>query len=151
MTGSEHDQFPTDPPTSAARIVRAWGPVVAWAALIFLLSAQPGLRVSDDPSVDQPIRHVAHVVVYAVLAMVLLRALSWGAARPWTRRHVLLAVLLAVLYGVSDEVHQTYVPQRTGHLVDVGWDLLGAVAGVLVLRLLAGRWSRRASVQAGPD
>ncbi|MGZ6131728.1 MAG: hypothetical protein ACXWLF_06875 [Myxococcaceae bacterium] len=26
-------------------------------------------------------------------------------------------------------MHQTYVPQRTGHLVDVGWDLLGALGG----------------------
>lgn len=151
MTGSEHGQFPTDAPNSAIRIVRAWGPVVAWMALIFALSAQPGLRASNDPNVDQPIRHFAHVLVYAALAMLLLRARSPATASAWTWRRVLLAVLLAVLYGVSDEVHQTYVPQRTGHLVDVGWDLLGAVAGVLLMRFAPWRWLRRASVQARPD
>ncbi len=150
MTGSEHGQFPTQPPTSMARIVRAWGPVVVWMGLIFAFSAQPGLRVSDDPGVDGPIRHVAHVVVYAVLAMALLRALSWGAPNGWTWRHAVLAISLAVLYGVSDEVHQTYVPQRTGHLVDVGWDLLGAAAGVVTLRLVPRRWRRRGSVDVGP-
>ena len=133
-----------------ARIARAWGPAVAWMALIFALSAQPGLRVSDDPGVDLPIRHVAHVLVYAVLAVLLLRAIGSGRARTWSWRRVLLAVALAVLYGVSDEVHQTYVPQRTGHLVDVGWDLLGALVGVLVLRLVAW-WLRRTSVQRRPD
>jgi VanZ family protein len=90
-------------------------------------------------------------LVYGVLAVLLLRALSWGATNPWTWRHVLLAISLAALYGVSDEVHQTYVPQRTGHPVDVGWDLLGAVAGVVIVRLVPRLRLRRASVHRRPD
>ena len=111
-------------------------------AVIFALSAQPGLRVSDDPGVDLPIRHVAHVLAFGVLAVLLLRGLTSRAEEPWTWRQAALAVALATLYGVTDEIHQTYVPLRTGHLVDVGWDLLGAAAGVTLLRLLAIRWPR---------
>ena len=99
-------------------------------ALIFVLSAQPGLRVSDDPGVDEPIRHVAHVLVFGVLALLSPARPQLGEPQaPGRWRHAVLAIVLATLYGVTDEVHQTYVPQRTGHLVDVGWDLLGAVAG----------------------
>jgi VanZ family protein len=172
MTTSKDGQFPTAPapaspgdrsvdPASAGqpadrtppirRTIRRWGPVLAWMALIFLLSAQPGLRISDDPAVDSPIRHFAHVLAFAALAILLLRGLSWGAPRPWTWRAVAAAVALATLYGVTDEVHQTYVPLRTGHLIDVGWDLLGATTGLAVLWLVARRWPRLASVVAGQD
>ncbi len=106
-------------------------------ALIFGLSAQPGLRISNDPSVDLPFRHTAHVVVYALLCLCLVRGICWtreGRPRP---RDLLLAVVLATLYGISDEIHQTFVPDRTGHAVDVGWDLIGALLGAVVARLLS--------------
>ncbi len=70
-----------------------FGPAAAWMALIFLLSAQPGLRVSNDPSVDGPIRHVAHVIVYAILTLLLL----WGVgalSSGWRTRVALLAGLV---------------------------------------------------------
>ncbi len=43
------------------KVIWRWLPAVAWMALIFALSAQSGLRVSDDASVDGPIRHVVHI------------------------------------------------------------------------------------------
>ena len=146
MTTTEDRQF-----RSVTRAARAWGPVAAWLALIFVLSAQPGLRISPDPGVDLPIRHVAHVISYGVLTVLLTRALNWGSSRRARWRLLLLAMVLATLYGVSDEVHQTYVPNRTGHLLDVGWDLLGAIAGAAFLRLTPRRWLERASVVARPE
>jgi VanZ family protein len=116
-------------------IVR-WMPTLGMMALIFVLSAQPGLRISNDPGVDLPIRHVAHVFVFALLAAFLVRALAWNRPGRPLMRDVALAIVLATLYGVSDEIHQTYVPDRTGHLVDVGWDLLGACLGAVAARLL---------------
>jgi VanZ family protein len=100
-------------------------------ALIFLLSAQPGLRVSDDASVDGPIRHFAHVVVYAVLALLLL----WGLGQlssGWRPRLALLAGLFAFVYGITDELHQLTVPNRTGQAFDLVWDALGASIGLAV-------------------
>lgn len=112
-----------------------WGPAIAVMAVIFALSAQPGLRASDDPSVDLPIRHAAHVAIYALLCASLVRGICWDGARPgWPQ--LALAVVLATLYGVTDEIHQTFVPDRTGHLIDVGWDLLGACAGAAAARFL---------------
>jgi VanZ family protein len=109
-------------------------------ALIFVLSAQPGLRVSNDPSVDGPIRHLAHVIVYGVLAFLLLSGLG-GPPSGWRPRLALLAACLAFLYGITDELHQLTVPDRTGQAVDLIWDALGAVIGAVVGLALARRRS----------
>jgi VanZ family protein len=106
-----------------------WIPPIAWMAVIFILSAQPGLRVSDDASVDGPIRQIAHVVTYGVLAFLLLRALTWGGTL--TVQSCALALGIAILYGVTDEIHQSTVPDRTGQAADLVWDGLGAVLGVV--------------------
>jgi VanZ family protein len=116
-------------------------------AVIFLLSAQSGLRVTADPGVDLPIRHVAHMLTYGLLAALLLYGLSWKYSGTWNARLAGLAVALATLYGATDELHQTFVPGRTGNLVDIGWDLLGAVLGVTAYRLYP-RMSTRLRLRA---
>jgi VanZ family protein len=114
-----------------------WGPAIGVMAVIFALSSQPGLRISDDPGVDLPFRHGAHVAVYGLLSVCLVRGICWqqgGRPRP---RDLAVAVALATLYGVSDEIHQAFVPNRTGHAIDVGWDLIGATIGAVVARVLS--------------
>lgn len=131
-----------------------WGPpvlrwlgVIGWMAVIFLLSAQPGLRISQDPAVDTPARAMAHVGVFALLGVLLTNAL----ARPGRsgRRTLVLALLAAALYAVSDEAHQAFVPERTARLRDVLLDIGGAsmgVAGMAVLLRLRSRGGRRSSL-----
>jgi VanZ family protein len=51
------------------------------------------------------------------------RALGGG------RREAVLAVLLGILYGASDEVHQLFVPNRSSDVVDLLADTLGVMAG----------------------
>lgn len=107
--------------------------------LIFVLSAQPGLRVSDDAAVDAPVRSLAHVAAFGVLGCLIALALARG--RELSPRHAFLAVVLTALYGALDEVHQAFVPDRTTQLEDVVLDAAGAVAGVTVA-WLAGRVRR---------
>lgn len=102
--------------------IRAWGPAVGWAFVLFVLSALPNLRGAPSfPFSDK----VAHVILYAVLGA----ALAWGWAR--SPRSVPHAVLLiaGALYGVSDEWHQMYVPGRTPDLVDWIADVIGVLVG----------------------
>ncbi len=124
-----------------------WLPVLLWAGFIFLLSAQPGLHVSSNPSVDRPIREVAHVCTYAMLTVLLGWALA-GHQAP-SRRVLITAAVLAFLYGVSDEWHQTYVPSRNGRPQDLVWDGIGIVVGCALL-WLAARLLDRGAVQAPP-
>lgn len=106
-----------------------WGPAVAWAAVIFGLSAQPGLKISSDASVDGPARHAAHGFVYTVLTVLIVHGLG-QLGRPLTLRTAVIAGVLGVGYGITDELHQTFVPDRTGQAIDVGYDAIGVGVGL---------------------
>jgi len=97
---------------------------------IFVLSSQSGLRVSEDAAVDKPFRVTGHLLAFATLAALLLLALSWG-RRP-RPRDAAIAFGLTVAYAVSDEWHQSFVPDRNGRLDDVVTDAIGALIGLAV-------------------
>jgi VanZ family protein len=124
---------------ASALLVR-WLPALAWMAVIFLLSSQSGLRVSDDASIDRPIRTAAHMATFTLLGGLILLALL-GRGRP-TLPRVLLALGLTILYAASDELHQSHVPDRTGRAEDVVIDALGALLGVSATVWLLGRRAR---------
>ena len=125
-----------------------WLAVAAWMALIFLLSAQPGLRLSEDAAVDAPARALAHMAVYGILGALLLHALGASRAGRSTRRAAALAVGLAVLYGVSDEIHQSFVPDRSARATDLLLDAIGAVLGVALAAGLVWLRSRSRAASA---
>lgn len=122
-------------------VLLRWLPVVGWMAVIFTLSSISGLRVSDEVAVDRPIRILAHMASFGLLAGLVLHALA-GRRRPpvW---HVLLAIAIAVAYGVSDEIHQAFVPNRMGRAQDVAVDALGATLGAMLAWLVLTLWSGR--------
>jgi VanZ family protein len=102
--------------------VREWLPVVVWAGVIFALSSIPALGTGLG-GWDVLLRKLAHITEYAVLAFLLRRALS----APW-------AFAAAVLYAISDEIHQSFVRGREGRLRDVLIDAVGIVLGLLAAR-----------------
>ena len=105
--------------------IKLWGPVVFWCGLIFYFSHQPHLRIVEAWW-DLIVRKIAHMVEYGILARLFSRALT-GSAPAWTSRKVWqTAFVLTVLYAVSDEWHQSFIPGRVGSVVDVGIDSLGA-------------------------
>jgi VanZ family protein len=105
------------------RVVSLWLPVVAWAALIFLLSSFEAPDVGSG-GVDYFVRKLAHLTEYALLGALLARA---------TRRE-LPAFLLGVAYAASDEIHQHFVPGRHATPVDVAIDAVGVALGVVLYR-----------------
>ncbi len=108
---------------SLANRLRAWGPAAAWAAVLFLLSATPGglaaarsLPISDE---------VLHLCVYSVLGAAL------GNVRIQSSPAIPHGVLIAlgVLYGATDEWHQSMVPGRVPSVTDWLADAAGVVIG----------------------
>jgi VanZ family protein len=98
-----------------------WGPVAAWMAVLFALSSRPlPASVSSVPD------WITHGAGYAILGALLCRALAGGLARPVAGRLAVLAVVIATAYGVTDEVHQSFVPGRMSDAWDVLKDLGGA-------------------------
>ena len=116
-------------------------------ALIFILSAQAQLPTPETRWLDFVLEKSAHTFEFAVLAALLLRALGPGATARW--RAFGVAVLLAWLYALSDEFHQSFVPGRSADWTDILFDWLGAVlgAGLWMYRWTADKkraWSRKA-------
>ncbi len=110
---------------------------LAWMGFIFWLSAQPDLPHAPEPWLDMVVKKSGHALLYGVLAWLYLSALRGDG--PPSGRMRLLAFGLAVLYAVTDEVHQSFVPGRTPSPWDVVIDGVGA--GLVVL--LRGRgWGR---------
>lgn len=114
-----------------------YAPPLAVMAVIFALSATPDLS-SGLGAWDLLLRKLAHVTVFAVLWLTLARAMRW--------RRPLVATVIAILYAISDELHQSFVEGRHGSPVDVAIDSAGialaVVAWIVVTR-------RRGSVTSG--
>ena len=112
----------SSPAVSTRRLLLgAWLPVVVWAAVIFAFSSVPSLS-TELGTWDTILRKLAHLTEYAILGALLCRAV----------RRPAVAVAIATLYAVTDEVHQTFVEGRHGAPLDVGIDAIGAIVGVLV-------------------
>lgn len=132
-------------PRLGAALAR-WLPVALWAAAISFLSALGGPQLEEATDglarvswlSDLPIQGLAHIVEFAVLAILLERALR-GRRRylGLPRWGVVLAV--SVAYGGLDELHQAFVPGRDASLGDVGLDALGAALSLAASWAL-GRW-----------
>lgn len=109
--------------TAAPSRLSLWAPVGACMALIFWLSS-----MSSPPSPGPVNDKVLHFAAYGGLATLCLRATSGGRLAGLTPRAAVLAWLLAVGYGATDEVHQRFVPHRTADVADLAADALGAAA-----------------------
>jgi VanZ family protein len=101
--------------------------------LIFLASS-----VSDVPPLPGDVSDkTMHFWVYAVLGALILRALARGTLSGCTLPRAVTAVLCSVLYGMSDELHQYFVPGRSPSVADVVADTVGAAAGVACIVAVA--------------
>lgn len=126
-----------------SRGVRAWAPALIWAVVLFGLSSRPSLPVGLGGGLDK----FAHFGAFAVLGFLLARgAIASNLSIVWP-------LLIGLVYGASDEIHQHFVPGRYPDPADWIADALGvAVACILVYR---GRFRRsaprRAAEQAPAD
>lgn len=106
-----------------------WGPVVLYAALIFGLSSSSNLPDLPKGLNDKG----AHLLLYCGFGFLLARALAGGLGRRVPAWVLPFVVLLAMAYGVSDEVHQLFVPHRQFDLLDLAADAAGALLGAGLL------------------
>ncbi|MEE1008505.1 MAG: VanZ family protein [Agathobacter sp.] len=85
--------------------------------------------------INYPIRKIAHMTEYAILACLMMSVLiSYGINE--RKRVELISIIFTFLYACTDEFHQLFVPGREGKFLDVMIDTCGATAGVLVLTFL---------------
>jgi VanZ family protein len=118
-----------------------WLPVLLWCGLIFFLSGIPNLR-TEFGFWDLLLRKAAHMTEYAILFLLTRRAVA-GSSAAFAGRAGILAAVFAILYAVSDEFHQSFVPTRGPSVRDVGID----AAGVFIGAILFLWWTRRVATR----
>ncbi|MCL5267821.1 MAG: VanZ family protein [Bacteroidetes bacterium] len=101
-------------------------PALVWMALIFSLSCVPG---SDIAPMEFPYAHlIAHTMLYGVLYYFAYRAMKFQEYIRWLNEFSLvIALLFVMLYGASDEFHQSFVPGRTEEFKDFAIDVGAAI------------------------
>ncbi len=106
-----------------------WFPVFIYCVLIFLQSSYPSPEtVPDVPHMDK----FLHFVVYGILGILFFRAYCTLRIKNNVNLLIIISILSSGLYGISDELHQYFVPYREAELMDVLADLLGSIGGVAV-------------------
>src|SRR6476660_9737798 len=132
--------------------LKYWLPLLIWLGVIFvgstsvmstehtsryivpfLLWLKPGMSPAAIWTILVVARKCAHVTEYAVLALLLWRALRNVPVLFTKTLMVFGAVLLGcALFAASDEFHQTFVKSRTPSVRDVFLDIAGAISGLLI-------------------
>lgn len=136
--------------------------LLGWMIMIFWFSTQPGTESGemsgevahriletcdrifdmDIPEgelvlwavrIDYPIRKLAHMSEYAVLAILFGTFLN--GYRKWGKGTAYISLALSVCYAATDEIHQLFVPGRAGRFSDVCIDTVGAAAGMCLLAI----------------
>ena len=116
---------PSQPLPRRAYIIRYWLPPFLYAALIFFLSSLPGKKYPYPFfSADK----LLHAVEYAVLGYLVARALGYGLHEG--KILFIRSFAVCVLYGISDELHQWFVPYRVVSVMDILADSAGSVLGI---------------------
>jgi VanZ family protein len=113
----------------------AWAPVFAYLGFIFFLSSK-----SQVPWAEPYPDYLLHACEYGLLAVLVARALDGGLLRPLTNGRLILALILCVAYGASDELHQRFVAGRTCDVRDLAADAAGALIALLALQWLQRRF-----------
>lgn len=106
-----------------------WGLVLAYMAVLFALSSIPNLPSLPRAGSDK----LVHAVLYAGLGAVSLRALVHARWHDIGASHAIGALLIAIIYGVFDEFHQSFVDGRESSLDDVVADAVGACVAAVGL------------------
>lgn len=113
---------------SFPNFLKYWLPLIVYCFFIYILSEKGGkITLPPLPFVDK----ILHILLYSILGFLYSRAHNFQ----WNKFTFLATVLFAVLYGISDELHQYFVPQRNSSIMDVVADGLGGMFGYFFYNL----------------
>ena len=109
-------------------ILWAWLPPLLWASVIFIFSSIPTFPTDTIIWWDFILKKTAHIVEFGILFILTFRAvnITFG-YKTFNKSAAFYVLLFCIIYGASDEFHQSFTPGRTPHIRDVGFDTVGAL------------------------
>jgi len=128
-------------PTPFKRFTLHWLPLILYCLLIYIQSANPSPeQIPSFPFVDK----VLHFVAYGIMGILFYRAFQTLRIKENKQILILLSVISATLYGISDEIHQSFIPFRDAEISDIIADFIGSACGVWLYHLwMTSRMSQR--------
>jgi len=117
-----------------SKFQKFWFPVILYSGIIFYVSSMPDVKT---PLQGIQFDKFLHILVYVPFGFLLARGIC--NARGSVSRGMLLGTVLMVsfLYGLSDEIHQSFVPGRNAGIIDIIADTVGSVAGGYIYLLFS--------------
>ncbi len=107
------------------KFFRFWFPALGYSGIIFYVS---GLPSSGEPLPFPHADKLIHAIEYSILGFLFSRALK--GTTPLAKGGIFIrCVVFCVLFGLSDELHQMFVPTREADLGDVVADAVGGFLG----------------------
>ncbi|SHJ93029.1 VanZ like family protein [Anaerobranca californiensis DSM 14826] len=134
----------------------SWTAVILWLVLIFYFSSQPATEsaalsssitevvvekaiiltpleredITEDllSNIHLFIRKFAHFTVYFILGILITNAFTVTGIKG--KKRLIYSLIFCVIYAITDEFHQTFVPGRSGQITDVLIDSFGSLAGI---------------------
>ena len=120
------------------RFVKYWLPLCIYVAAVITVSSMPTLP-SPDPRLLKPDK-LWHFLEYMILGFLVFRAFR-SASKAWVGEHPYLATLLfVIIFGATDEIHQSFVPGRNASPFDWMADTAGGMLAMGVMKIQGRRW-----------
>lgn len=109
-------------------------PAVLWPILIFGASSIPAEEIPHSQIFYYD--KLLHAGVFGVFCFLMFRALTLKTPPVSEGKAMLYSVLATILYGVTDELHQFFVPGRTPEIYDLAADGAGALICISILYIV---------------
>ena len=87
------------------------------------------------------VRKSAHFIIYLILGLSIISLLY--EYKIVNTKAIIIALIISILYACSDEIHQIFIPGRTGRIIDVFIDGMGAFIGIMTYYLFHKRKEKR--------
>lgn len=128
--------------------------VIIWMLLIFIMSSFDGTKssnqsnfivtfisqlfnISNVDNLSFIIRKTAHFTEYLILGL-----LVYNMLKDYSK-HTYIAIIICIIYAISDEIHQIYVAGRTFKLLDIIIDTIGSICGITIMKYITTKLKRK--------
>lgn len=111
--------------------LKLWLPPIIWAVVIFSFSSYPTVQASQIMWQDFIVKKSFHIIEYAMLTIFVYRALKESGLE--RKKAGIYSIVFTILYGATDEFHQSFTQGREAKARDVIFDTIGGLLAIYVI------------------